>query len=118
MSEMGKLAEKLKRGRPKARKAEREGKTLPDWLSNMASNQGCNLLRAVHLRTKNICQPLFPADESTKDETPRTGYLLYTHEIFFLSFDYFFLHISYKLFCLTDQYMSCPVAFRVTLHVV
>ena len=30
MSEMGKLAEKLNRGRGKARKAEREGKALPD----------------------------------------------------------------------------------------
>ena len=37
MSEMGKLAEKLKRGR---RKAEREGKALPDLWSNMASNRG------------------------------------------------------------------------------
>ena len=37
MSEMGKLAEKLKRGR---RKVEREGKALPDLWSNMASNRG------------------------------------------------------------------------------
>ena len=70
MREMGKLAEKLKRGRQMAK---REGKALPDFLSNMASNRGCNLLSAVHLRTKNMCQPLFPTDESTKDETPRTG---------------------------------------------
>ena len=40
MSEMAKLTEKLKPGRQKARKAEREGKALPDLLSNMASNRG------------------------------------------------------------------------------
>ena len=76
MSEMRKLTEKLKRGRREARKAERgkkEGKALPDLLSNLAANRGGAICCGAFENKEHMCQPLFPADESTKDETPRTG---------------------------------------------
>ena len=61
----------------------------------------------------NTFHPLFPAEESTKDETPRTGISALHTWNFLLSF----LRISYKLFCITHEYMAVPVAFHFTQHV-
>ena len=94
---MRKLTEKLKRGRREARKAERgkkEGKALPDLLSNLAENRGVQSV-AVHLQTKNICaSPYSPLTSPRRTKRRVRGYLLYTHEIsFFLSFYYFFTYL-------------------------
>ena len=58
MSGMGKLAEKLQRGRRKARKAEREGKALPD-LRRYLIQIGDFLHSAKYPIYHFVCRPYF-----------------------------------------------------------
>ena len=112
MSEMRKLAEKLKRGRREARKAEREGKACQICCQIWRQTRGCNLLRCI-CGQRTCASPCSPLTAPRRTKRRVRGYLS-----FFLLI---FLHISYNrpVYVLSRRiscYTTCGLAILYSLQ--